>query len=539
MYEPTVYRESTVDRLVSYVPNIIMALVILVVGALIAWLIAAAVRWAFRKTRLDERLERSLRGESAGQPINTEKWVGILVFWTVMLFVLIGVFSALDAPAISQPLNELLSVVLAFIPKLIGAALLLVLAWILAKVVRVLVLRGVRATGIDERVNRHLPEPREEIPSAPARRVDLARSLADAAYWLVFLLFLPMILEVLDLDGLLQPLVTMLESLLAFLPRLLAAALILAIGWFVARVIRNVVAGLLAASGVDRFTAERGLAPAGARYSISEILAWVIYILILIPVVIAALEALRIEAITEPAVRMLNAVLLAIPRLFGAAILLILAWVVGKLVANIVANLLDALGFNRMLSQLGFMKTPALESGAPRTVMARQPSEIAGYAVLVAIMLFATAEALRLLEFNGLAALVLGFLVLLGNVVLGLIIIAVGLALAQWAASAIRSSNLRDAATLATAARIAIVVLAVAMGLGQMGLAASIINLAFGLTLGAVAVAAAIAFGLGGRDIAHRQLERWYHRVERPDIVSAAESELPRPGTTPPGESQI
>ncbi len=66
---------------------------------------------------------------------------------------------------------------------------------------------------------------------------------------------------------------------------------------------------------------------------------------------------------------------------------------------------------------------------------------------------------------------------------------------------------------LAIAARIYIIVLVGAMGLRQMGLANEIINLAFALLLGAIAVAVAIAFGLGGRDIAALELGRWIEKI--------------------------
>ena len=70
------------------------------------------------------------------------------------------------------------------------------------------------------------------------------------------------------------------------------------------------------------------------------------------------------------------------------------------------------------------------------------------------------------------------------------------------ASKTVLASGAVQAGLLAMAARLSIVVLAGAMALGQMGLANEIINLTFGLLLGAVVVAVAIAFGLGGRDIA-------------------------------------
>jgi hypothetical protein len=55
----------------------------------------------------------------------------------------------------------------------------------------------------------------------------------------------------------------------------------------------------------------------------------------------------------------------------------------------------------------------------------------------------------------------------------------------------------------------------IAMGLRAMGIADEIVNLAFGLTLGAVAVAVALSFGLGGREAAGRQMEHWLSRLRK------------------------
>ena len=95
-----------------------------------------------------------------------------------------------------------------------------------------------------------------------------------------------------------------------------------------------------------------------------------------------------------------------------------------------------------------------------------------------------------------------------------MIIFGVGLFLANLAARTLEASSTAQAQLLAVAARVSITVLAGAMALRQMGLANEIITLAFGLLLGAVAVAAAIAFGIGGREIAGNALKQWLDRVE-------------------------
>jgi hypothetical protein len=158
--------------------------------------------------------------------------------------------------------------------------------------------------------------------------------------------------------------------------------------------------------------------------------------------------------------------------------------------------------------------------------------------VLVAIMLFAAIEAARQLGFMLLADLLAQFLVLAGQILLGLIIIAIGLYLADLLARAVRNSNVQGAPTLATVSRVAIIGLAVAMGLRQMGVANEIVSLAFALLLGAIAVAAALAFGLGGRTVAGRELEAWLEgRWAPPGTQRAATLPDPRTGVARPTSS--
>jgi hypothetical protein len=325
--------------------------------------------------------------------------------------------------------------------------------------------------------------------------------LADTAYWLVFLLFLPAVLDALALDGLLGPVRTMVSKVLAFLPNLFAAVIIFLLGWFVARIVQRIVSNLLAAIGLDRLAERVGLERVLGQQSLSKLVGLVVYTLILIPVLISALSALQLDAITAPASAMLEQILAALPALFGATLVLIVAYVVGRVAAGLVSNLLEAFGFDRVLQRIGL----ARGSESSETT----PSAIVGHLVVVVVMLFATIEALGLLGFTQLAGLVSAFTVFLGNVILGLAIFGLGLYLANVAATTIQAGASRQAGALATAARVAIIVLASAMALRQMNVAEDIITIAFGLILGAAAVAAAIAFGIGGRDLARAQLESW------------------------------
>jgi hypothetical protein len=278
-------------------------------------------------------------------------------------------------------------------------------------------------------------------------------------------------------------------------------------------VVRRIVTNLLATTGIDHLGSRLGLSASAGVQPLSSILGTIVYVLILIPVAIAALNALRIDAISVPAIAMLQQVLNALPAIFTAVAILIVAYFVGRFVADLVTSILTNLGFNNIFTILG-LTTPSRRiviSTEPTTppISTRTPSEIAGIVALVGIMLFATVAAVNILNIPALTALVSGIVIIFGRILAGLVIFAIGLFLANLAFNIITSSGERQAQILGQVARIAIIALVSAMALQQIGVASDIVNLAFGLLLGAIAVAIALAFGLGGRDIAREQVQEW------------------------------
>jgi hypothetical protein len=293
----------------------------------------------------------------------------------------------------------------------------------------------------------------------------------------------------------------MVDNLLGYLPNVLGAAVIGVVGWFVARIIRQVVTGLLTAAGADRLGERVGLRVRAGGQTLSGIIGTVVYALILIPALIAALNALGIEAISGPATQMLTTLLNAVPVIFGAIVVLGVTYMVGRLVAVLVTNVLTGLGFNRVLRWMGLGSE--LQEGQ------RTPAEVVGLLILIGLLLFAAIEAADLLGFGLVAALIANFLSFAGQVILGVVIFGLGLYLANLVRQVVLSTAGAQGPFLAQAARLVIIVLAGAMALRQMGIANDIVNLAFGLLLGAIAVAVALAFGLGSREIAARELESW------------------------------
>jgi len=373
--------------------------------------------------------------------------------------------------------------------------------------VRIITVRSLQAFNLDERLN---AEPEDRTPSL--NQLSLSETIGNALYWFIFLLFLAPVLDTLGLRQALQPVQALITEVLLILPNILAAILIAVVGWFIANVVRRIVTNLLATTGIDRLGTQLGLSSTAGVQPLSSIIGTIVYVLILIPVAIAALNALRIDAISVPAISMLQQVLNALPAIFTAVAIWIVAYFVGRFVADLVTSILTNLGFNNIFTILG-LTTPTRQIVISREptppITSRTPSEIAGIVALVGIMLFATVAAVNILNIPALTALVSGIVIISGRILAGLVIFAIGLFLANLAFNIITSSGDRQAQILGQVARIAIIALVSAMALQQIGVASDIVNLAFGLLLGAIAVAIALAFGLGGRDIAREQVQEW------------------------------
>jgi len=498
---------DTWARFQHYVPNILIALAVLIVGTVLAWIIAGIVRWVLDKLTLNKRLKTYLpQGPEAQQTkvYDSSRWISIGVFWVLELFVIMGFFHALKFEAAETSLNGLLTRILNYLPQLVGAVLLLLVAWIVAGVLRLIVTRALLAAKFDERLRKRAGE-------AEAPKWSLTDILGKGVYWLVFVCFLPAVFDALSIPGLGNPTRNMLDTVLKYLPNIFLAAVILVVGWLVARLVQRVLGNLLAAVGLNQLAERVGLGKVMGKKTVSDLVALVVYVLILIPVVIATLDALKVAEITRPASDMLSSFLAAIPDLFGAALILAVAWVAGRLLSRLTTNLLEGIGFDRLPAKLGLGGPKAEgEPGEKRTSL----SQVCGYIVLVAVMLFASLQALDLLGFKMLASLVSEFLVYMGNVSLAVVIMGLGLYLAALAARAIQASSITYAVSLSLLARVAIIGVAAAMALERIGVGKNIVETAFTLILGTVAVALAVAFGVGGRDLAKQHLEEWSRKLK-------------------------
>ncbi len=513
---------TPVERLVSqtsssvgaFLPSLLGAIGILFIGWIIAFVLSSVTRNLLKRTDLDNRLGSMATGGSSRSNLNTEKLGGDIVFWLVFLYALSAALGAMRLDGAAAPLTNVLTQVTAFVPKLISAAVLGAIAWLVATAVKTIVTRT--AGTIMPAMSRRMAVGENQVlPS---------ETLGNVLYWFVFLFFLPTILGVLDLQGPLAPVQNLLNEILSALPNIFKALMIGVVGWFVAKIVRELATNLLAAAGTEKLASKIGLNRAAPGQSLSGLLGTIVYLMILIPTAVAALDALQIPAISGPATAMLQQVLSAIPQILTAAGILAVAYVVSQFIGELVTNLLNGLGFNNIFKMLGLNTLHQSTTAAPTTPVAptsttrsaitpvikkQTPSEVAGLVAQIGVMLVAAVAATGVLGIPALTQLVDGLLVISGQVLSGVVVFAIGLYLANLAQKVVASSGTHQSQILGQIARLAIITFVGAMALQQMGIAASIVNLAFGLLLGAIAVAMAISFGLGGRDVASEQLRDW------------------------------
>lgn len=482
----SVLTTSLQNTLGAHLPNILGALGILVVG----WLIAVGARAGVMRLLALISVNQRIR-ESTGQALDVERGIAIGVFWLILLLTLLGMFNALDLALISNPFQVLVTQIFGYLPRLIAGTVLVLIAWLAATLLRAGVARLFARTDWDDKI------------SAQAGMEPMSKNVGNVLFWLVILLFIPAILGAYDLQGLLAPVQSMINKVLDLLPNVFAAFVIGFVGWLVAKVMRGLVTNLLAAAGADKAGHGAGL---DQSVNISRVVGTLVFIFIFIPTLIAALDALQIEAVSKPATEMLGQILNAVPHIVAAGLILVVTYYVAKFAAALVSRLLNGMGFDALPEKLGLGKAfsgPLKASG------------LVGLVILFFAMLFATVEAANQLQFTQVRDVVTTFITFGGDVLLGGVILLIGFWLANLVHTAIARTGTQNAQWLARLAQLAIVGLVIAMGLRAMGLADDIVNLAFGITFGAVAVAVALSFGLGGREAAGKQMEHWLSKLRK------------------------
>ncbi len=480
----------------SNVLNIIWGLLVLLVGWLVAVLVSGQVVKLVDRFALNKRIEECLPDGTELPPSNIGKVLGRIVYYLILLLAILGCLTAMNLTQAAEPIKVFVGTLTEYGANIIGAAILAFLAWLVATALKYGSKTLMKMMDFDRKFAACLEM---KADGKPASEV-----VAGVVYWVVLLFFLPSILRALKINGITDPIQQMFTRILEYVPNLIAAAAILFVGLLAAKIVRKAVTGLIQVSRLDELGKKAGVSKVFGDRGISSMVGIVAYVLVAIPVVISSLTALRIQALSDSVAGFFSKLLNAAGDILGAALLIFLAFLIGGFVSGIVAQILENFGFNKLMATLGFKAKDEENSSLPSVVV--------GKISFVAIIFFALIMASDILNFDSFSALLRTFLVFGGNIIIGIIVLLVGIYLSNLAADAVRG---KGSDTLSMIVRIAVLVFTGAIAINNMNIGGAIVEMAFLLLLGAVCVGAALAFGLGGREIAAKKLEEWIRKLDR------------------------
>lgn len=317
--------------------------------------------------------------------------------------------------------------------------------------------------------------------------------IGKLVYLLVFLLFVPAIFSALGLEAVTAPISQVLSTIWGYVPSVVAAVIVLVIGFFIAKAVRQILVPIFDKIKVNKLQEKLGVEVTDSA-KLSNTLAYVVYVLILIPMVIMALDVLNISVISAPATAVLNSIFAFIPNILVALIIIMIGWFIAKFVGQIVTKLIASAGLDAKIAKL-------MDKDNQKVVL----SKLVGIIVQVVIVIFFAVEAINVLQLEVLTdigAVIIGYMPAALSAVVILVICFFASSMAE------KALNKNGFSTYATLVKVAIFTVGGFMVLSQLGIAAEIVNSAFKLILAALAVAFAIAFGVGGRDFAAKALKK-------------------------------
>ncbi|HFI0048437.1 TPA: mechanosensitive ion channel [Streptococcus suis] len=395
-------------------------------------------------------------------------------------------------------IDSLFYPLLSALPGVIRMLVLVIIAFSLASLLRKLTLSGLNKIQFSQKLQEWgVIKPEDNGQS-------LIKTLGQLVYFLVILFFLPSILSGLNISSTVDPISSMFEKFFAFIPNMIAAGLILFVGTFFCKFIKGLLTGVLERLDIDTWYAKvtgQEKLPIDTKQLIS-VLSTVVYVLIFIPILTLALETLGITSISQPIVTILNQVIGILPHVLVALVLIAVGSFVAKLIGNLLENLLETAGINAYSKYLFTKEEANFELSAIITQVVR--------AIIIVFFFIQAIQVLNLEVFNAVGSALLGYL---PSLISAVAIVILAIIASNLVANFLQ--KVTDSPLVITIVRYLMIVFAVFMALDQLKFAQHIVQSTFTIILGALAVAFALAFGLGGREFAARQLEKLEKKINK------------------------
>ena len=390
---------------------------------------------------------------------------------------------------ISHTLDHFTDQIALTLPHVIGALLILLIGWLIAKGVKNLITRLLQRTNWDEKIFKNITGGK-----------DTNAFVGSLFYYLIMIIVFLIVLETLGISAVLTPLEAMVGEFLLFIPHLLAALIIGFVGYLLAKF----VSGLISFGGgfLTKWVDKTGFKDTD---KVIKVLRTLVFLIIFVPLLIQAINALQLEAISDPLNSLLTGFIAMIGNIVLAAVVLIVFIWGGKYLTRFLSGLFQNLGLDRMAEKLQLQNMIG-----PGQSFSRLIAQVLYFFILF----FGGITATEILQLKELTLILYQILNVTGSIAFGLLILLIG----NFISLLIYNGMIRSEknAFIASVLRYATLALFLGMAFRAMGIANAIVELAFGLTLGAVAVVIALSYGLGGREAAGEHFQEIIQKIKRP-----------------------
>lgn len=513
--------------------RILLAILLFIGGWIVAKMISYAVFQLLSRTDLDNRAAEKLgvsmllsdRKKSEGGEGAIERFIAQVAYYIVMLLVVVGVLEFAGLSQVAGPLERLVDTVVQALPRVGKAALILVVAYFAGEILRKFTSAALDGLKVDARFA-ELAEDGEKQPA-------FSGTVGRVIFWLIMLVGIAGAFEALEITPIAEPLHGAIDHIVGVLPKVGFAALLIAIGWFGGRLARAIVRKVLQGLGFDKLAERVQLDRITGKTSASDVVATAVMVFIIVQATIAALNELGLTTLSEPLTGMMGQFWNLLPKVAVGVVIVVVAVFVGQLLRRLVSGALRNIGLDRFMENLGFKKLSEREDRLG------EYSEMLGFAVQVGVILLGVAQALTTLELVMWSAYVNSFLgYIIKNVAVATFVVGIGFAIGNYVRDLIRARGEDEVGKwMGEFARYAVLVFAFTMAVRQLDVAEDFVLLTFGLLFGALCLGAALAFGLGGREVAGDIVKRRYNEARKQMAKregAAATTAAPRPAVKPP-----
>jgi len=216
----------------------------------------------------------------------------------------------------------------------------------------------------------------------------------------------------------------------------------------------------------------------------------------------------------QPLQEAISVFLSYIPQLIGAIVILIVGYIIAKVLQAVLGRVLQAIGFD------GWMERGGIKQFFDRAETNQTPHSILGKLVFWFVFIIAITMAADALGIPQVSEVLAQLIAYIPNIIAAILILILAALLANFLASIVRGAT--GSGLLGSVAQYAIMVYAIFAAITQLGIAVELTAPTFLIVLGAVALAAAIAFGIGGREVAADIIQKAYNRGQEETTGGAA-----------------